>query len=328
MAKNFCIFRTDKIKSSAGVISVLKEQQRATDYISERADSSLSHLNTYSESFEKTAEKFQKLLPKNYRKNAVFGLNFIVSATKEFKSSEEEKKYYSKAVEYIGDHFGKVVGWAIHRDETSTHMQVVTIPLVDGKLNARKLIGGSKNRLKEFQSDFYETVGKQFGLERGEQQAKPRNHKKVEQFLQEKEEELIVREKKIEQHEKIIKNKKVEIEIKEKELKQREFVVESKELFQRKLEEVAERTIQTGKIYTAEKPTLIEYCKSMSKEIWGKIKVVKQILTSPLEKVEQLIEKAKKHNCKNLDELYRLEVVNSMRKNNEKVKKSEHSRSR
>ena len=202
MADNYFIFRTAKLKTHQDVTNVLKEQHRAEDYNSHRADSTLSHLNEYSTNYDKAIQGFDELLPKQRRKNAVVGLNFIVTTSEEFKSKIEETVFYDKAINYISKNFGRIVGWAIHRDETSTHLQVVTIPLVDGKLNARQLIGGDRNRMKRIQTEFYEQVGKEFGLKRGKDVEETKAvHKTVEQKHREKEKELEQREKALQERE-------------------------------------------------------------------------------------------------------------------------------
>ena len=186
---NYCIFRMEKLKSSSDVCNILKEQHRSEDYESERADPEKSYLNSYSDNFENSFEKFKNLLPKKRRKNAVVALNFLVTTSEEFKSEAEEIMYYTKAVEFIGKNFGEVVGWAIHKDETSTHLQAVTIPLVDGKLNARVLVGGAKNRMREIQNSFYNEVGEPFGLQRGLEGSKA-VHQTVEEKIRKSREEL------------------------------------------------------------------------------------------------------------------------------------------
>ena len=186
---NYCIFRMEKLKSSSDVCNILKEQHRSEDYESERADKEKSHLNLYSDNFENSFEKFKELLPKKRRKNAVVALNFLVTTSEEFESEAAEIMYYTKAVEFIGKNFGTVVGWAIHKDETSTHLQAVTIPLVDGKLNARELVGGSKNRMREIQNSFFLEVGEPFGLLRGVEGSKA-VHQTVEQKIRKEREEL------------------------------------------------------------------------------------------------------------------------------------------
>ena len=202
MADNYFIFRTAKLKTHQDVTNVLKEQHRAEDYESHRADATQSYKNEYSSNYENAIQKFDELLPKQRRKNAVVGLNFVVTTSEEFSSKEEEFDFYEMSRKYIAEHFGEVVGWAIHKDETSTHMQVVTIPLVDGKLNARQLIGGDRNRMKRIQTEFYEQVGKEFGLKRGKDVEETKAvHKTVEQKHREKEKELEQREKALQERE-------------------------------------------------------------------------------------------------------------------------------
>jgi len=196
MADNYFIFRTAKLKTNQDVTNVLKEQHRAKDYNSHRADEMQSYKNEYSSNYENAMQKFDELLPQKRRKNAVVGLNFVVTTSEEFSSKAEESAFYGQAINYISQNFGRVVGWAIHRDETSTHLQCVTIPLVDGKLNARELLGGDKHRMSAIQTDFYNKVGKEFGLKRGKDVAETKAvHKTVEQKHREKEKELEQREK-------------------------------------------------------------------------------------------------------------------------------------
>lgn len=180
---NYCIFRSKKLKTHQDVTLVLKEQHRAADYESKRADSSQSQKNSYSSDFDAAMKKYDDLLPAKIRKNAVVGLNFMVTTSEEFKTAEEEQAFYIKAREFIGKRFCEVVGWAIHRDETSTHMQIVTIPLVNGKLNARALIGGDKHKMHTLQDDFYEQVGQSFGLERGIRGSKAK-HQSIQKYYQ------------------------------------------------------------------------------------------------------------------------------------------------
>ena len=265
---NYCIFRMEKLKSSSDVCNILKEQHRSEDYESERADPEKSYLNSYSDNFENTFEKFQNLLPKKRRKNAVVGLNFLVTTSEEFENPEDEKKYYEEARNFISKNFGEVVGWAIHRDETSTHMQAVTIPLVEGKLNARELVGGAKNRMREFQNSFFKEVGKPFGLLRGVEGSKA-VHKTVEQKHREESEEIrkqkeeILKQKesarriweKISQAQKEFEQQKIEFQKKENDLKNREKNISVTE---KKNEELYQKLTEKGKSVAEREKQLIE----------------------------------------------------------------------
>lgn len=248
--QNFCVFRSEKLKSHKDVVNVLKEQQRSEDYDSKRADKNLSVNNTYSWDYEFSQKLYDDYLPKKYRKDAVVGLMFVVTTSNEFENPEDEEQYYRKAVAFIRQRFGKVVGWAIHRDETSTHLQAVTIPLVDGKLNAKKLIGGSKHRMQEIQQEFYEQVGKPFGLERGKENSQAQ-HKTVEEKHKEEERKLWESAHKIEELQKNLEARECEIldrennvAEKERELLQKETDLNNKETVLNEREEIMAEEIQ------------------------------------------------------------------------------------
>ena len=211
MAKNYIIMRNQKLKSVGAVKNVLAEQMPSEldeKRKSPRADSSRTHQNTNSGTLEEAFDTYLELLPEKRRKNAVIGAMQLISTSEEFETEEEEEEFYKKAREFVEKNFGKIVGWSIHRDETSTHMQCVTIPLVDGKLNARKLFGGNKHKMEQLQTDFYNEVGKQFGLARGEPKAKTKAiHKTVEEFHREKILELQEQKNKLQKNENILKQR-------------------------------------------------------------------------------------------------------------------------
>lgn len=288
MADNYFIFRTAKLKTHQDVTNVLKEQHRAEDYNSHRADTTQSYKNEYSSNYENAMQKFDEFLPKKRRKNAVVGLNFIVTTSEEFSSKAEELAFYDQARNYISKNFGRVVGWAIHRDETSTHMQVVTIPLVDGKLNARQLIGGDRNRMKRIQTDFYEQVGKKFGLKRGQDVEQTKAvHKTVEQKHREKEKELQQREKALAEREKQLEKKMARFE--------------QDRAFDERAERVVQSMCEEGKFNE----------NSKSKDLFGALKQIakgfaktqeklNKLLKSPLDTVFNWVADAKARGCSDL----------------------------
>lgn len=63
----------------------------------------------------------------------------------------------------------------IHRDESTPHMYAYIVPIdPKGKLNARHFLGEC-NALSKMQTDFYENVGKDHGLERGIEKSKAKH---------------------------------------------------------------------------------------------------------------------------------------------------------
>lgn len=295
MADNYFIFRTGKLKSHQDVVNVLKEQHRADDYESHRADKTQSYKNEYSAKYQRAIQTFDELLPKKRRKNAVVGLNFVVSTSQEFSSKAEESAFYGQAINYISQNFGRVVGWAIHRDETSTHLQCVTIPLVDGKLNARELLGGDKHRMSAIQTDFYNKVGKEFGLKRGKDVAETKAvHKTVEQKHREQEKALAEREKRLSEREK-------ELDRQESLLNEKMARFEQDRAFDERAERVVQSMCEEGKFNE----------NSKSRDLFGALRqVVKgfakaqeklnKLLKSPLDTVFNWVADAKARGCSDL----------------------------
>lgn len=321
MADNYFIFRTAKLKTHQDVTNVLKEQHRAEDYESHRADETQSYKNEYSAKYQRAIQTFDELLPKKRRKNAVVGLNFVVSTSQEFSSKVEESAFYGQAINYISQNFGRVVGWAIHRDETSTHLQCVTIPLVDGKLNARELLGGDKHRMSAIQTDFYNKVGKEFGLKRGKDVAETKAvHKTVEQKHREQEKALAEREKRLSEREK-------ELDRHESLLNEKMARFEQDRAFEERAERVVQSMCEEGKFNE----------NSKSRDLFGALRqVVKgfakaqeklnKLLKSPLDTVFNWVADAKARGCSDLFSYFQ-QKEQERKKQQQKERNEENKRS-
>jgi hypothetical protein len=111
-------------------------------------------------------------LPDKYRKDAVIGLEYFVGASPQWfdgKTREQQDTYFHESIEWLKQRHGKenVVGWSIHRDETSPHLVAYVVPMSDrGTLNAKQWTGGAA-ALSKMQTDFAKTVGARNDLERG-----------------------------------------------------------------------------------------------------------------------------------------------------------------
>jgi hypothetical protein len=315
MADNYFIFRTAKLKTHQDVTNVLKEQHRADDYESHRADKTQSHKNEYSSSYENAMQKFDELLPKQRRKNAVVGLNFIVTTSEEFSTKAEELAFYDQSIKYISKNFGRVVGWAIHRDETSTHLQCVTIPLVDGKLNARQLIGGDRNRMKRIQTDFYETVGKAFGLKRGVDVAETKAvHKTVEQKHREQEKALAEREKELSRQESLLNEKMARLE--------------QDRAFDERAERVVQSMCDEGKLNENSKSRdLFGALRQVAKGFAKTQEKLSKLLKSPIDTVSNWVADAKARGCSDLFSYFQQKEQERKKQQQQKEQNKESKRS-
>jgi hypothetical protein len=125
-------------------------------------------------------------LPTKRRRDAVPVVEFLIGASPEVMremSRSKQESYFQSALSWLGQRFGgtsNLVSAVIHRDETTPHMQVLLVPLLNGRLNAKALVG-NKQTMKDMQSDFARQVGEPHGLRRGEEGSRAK-HTTIAQF--------------------------------------------------------------------------------------------------------------------------------------------------
>lgn len=106
------------------------------------------------------------------RSNSVIALDAIYTASGEFfkgKSNEENDQFFRDCLQFHQRRFGHVISAVVHYDETTPHLHILSVPLTqDGRLSAREIVGNRAN-LSRMQTEFFEQVGKDYGLERGVQ---------------------------------------------------------------------------------------------------------------------------------------------------------------
>lgn len=106
------------------------------------------------------------------RSNSVVALDAIYTASGDFfkdKSTKECNQFFRDCLQFHQRRFGHVVSALIHYDETTPHLHILSVPLTqDGRLSAREIVGNRAN-LSRMQTEFFEQVGKEYGLERGVQ---------------------------------------------------------------------------------------------------------------------------------------------------------------
>jgi hypothetical protein len=125
-------------------------------------------------------------LPVRRRRDAVLCIELFIGSSPEAMQRmppQAQDSYFASALKWAGARFGgatNIVSAVVHRDEQTPHMQVLLVPLLDGKLNAKELVG-NKGDMVKMQTDFAEQVGKQFQLRRGER-GSPAKHTSIRQF--------------------------------------------------------------------------------------------------------------------------------------------------
>lgn len=179
----YVIYRTQKLKAAVSIRRSLKHAFREQE--TPNADSGKQHLNEHigAHSANDAMMKVRKRWPEKRRKDAVLAIEHLVTASPEWfkgKSRKEQNMFFKDALNWIKDKFGhdNVIYAGVHRDETSPHMYVYSVPLDEstGRLNCKKWLGGPK-AMVQLQDEIGE-LGKNFGLKRGKRKSKAR-HKKI-----------------------------------------------------------------------------------------------------------------------------------------------------
>lgn len=186
-SRSFAIMRTAKIKTLGNMGASLSHTFRERD--TPNADPDRIHDNTVLVGADNVAgvmKSWHNQAPDKIRKNAVHGLEYFVGGSPHHingMTRQEQDQYFTKALDWLKDRHGdeNILSAVIHRDETTPHLTVMTIPIDEkGKLNARHFVG-SKKDLSQLQTDFAENVGAEFGFERGVRRSQAK-HQRVKRF--------------------------------------------------------------------------------------------------------------------------------------------------
>ena len=163
------------------IVGIERENERDENYKSTRnpqIDKSRTHLNYHTLPHEKKYlafidERIKELAPKRKIKDdAVLITSFILGSNKEFFggiSPETQKQFFDDCTEFFAERYGKenVVSAVVHLDESTPHLHFNLMPVTGGRLCAKELFDSTA--LRELQTDFYEVVGKKYGLKRGKE---------------------------------------------------------------------------------------------------------------------------------------------------------------
>lgn len=172
VAKNYCILRVAKVKSARAVFGAVQHNTRERVPLNADPARLGDNLNLTGSS-DAVMDRYAAMLPEKVRKDAVHALEFVVTLSGEAFERlgwPQAEDYFRQASSWILERVGgsdNLLSAAIHRDEAVPHLHMLVMPLVNGKLNAKALMGGHRDRMRDLQTDFAETVGKPFGLDRG-----------------------------------------------------------------------------------------------------------------------------------------------------------------
>ena len=107
------------------------------------------------------------------RKDAVVMNSFVLGSDKIFfdgLAKVEQYNFFSDCYKFFAERYGEenIIAAVVHNDETTPHMHLNLMPVTkDGRLCSKQLF--DKPQLQQLQTDFYEEVGKRWGLQRGKE---------------------------------------------------------------------------------------------------------------------------------------------------------------
>nr|WP_295108297.1 MobV family relaxase [uncultured Caulobacter sp.] len=162
----YAILRTAKLKSFGEIGGSLAHTFRERE--THNADPALKLANEHwgAETGAGALAAIRAALPAKYRSDAVLCIEYFVGHSPEWRG--DDAAYFRGSLHWLCDRHGaeNVISAHVHRDEKTPHLVAYVVPRDGDKLNAKKWLGGKKT-LSEMQTDFWQRVGREHGLERG-----------------------------------------------------------------------------------------------------------------------------------------------------------------
>lgn len=168
----FCIMRTEKRKRT-DLGGIQRENTRTATEYNNKVAPGMDVFNVVLKESNNWLQDINKEIQAagaKARSNSVMALDTIYTASPEFfqeRINAENDKFFQDCLKFHNEHFGHIISAVVHYDETTPHLHVISVPLTkDGRLSARDVIG-NKAKMSKTQDQFFEQVGRGYGLERG-----------------------------------------------------------------------------------------------------------------------------------------------------------------
>lgn len=111
-------------------------------------------------------------LKRKVRSDAVFMNSFVIGSDGEFFNTLppwHHREFFEDCVRFFADRFGaeNIISAVVHMDETTPHLHLNLVPIINGKLCSKDIY--DKAKLSILQTEFWQSVGKKYGLLRGKE---------------------------------------------------------------------------------------------------------------------------------------------------------------
>ncbi len=141
MGDNYCIMNLKKVNGSDNIKGLQAEANREhedKDQYVNKVDLSRSYQNVdlvRSDDWQKSINDIIAESEVSVNKDSVLGITAVYTASPEWfeahPSRQEQLAYFNDCLKFHEQHFGKVFNAVIHYDETTPHMQVISVPVIE-----------------------------------------------------------------------------------------------------------------------------------------------------------------------------------------------------
>jgi hypothetical protein len=200
---SYAIFRIKKLKSWSSISGSSNHTHRLNG-LAPNADPSRLKLNTVligtpQDATHDIRSRVNEITDKP-RKNAVLCMEMFLGASPEWflgKSEKQIQDWAKSNIDFLKQTYGanNVMHAVLHRDESTPHIVAYIVPEMDGRLNA-KVVMGDPEKMVQTQTDYANHM-ERFGLKRGESGSKA-IHQDVKRFYTDVNRALDITEKHIE----------------------------------------------------------------------------------------------------------------------------------
>lgn len=174
MGNSFCIMRMEKIRTISRGSDRLRHNRREIPCKTSRPGVKNVCLNFSEQMREDRVKPFKQIFDERaggqkLRKNAIIGIEVVLTFSPGAIAPENIKPWAMDNAKWLRSIFGNenIIDCQLHLDEETPHIHALVIPIDErGKLNSRAFIGGSRNKLSELQTDYFNAMAKH-GLRRG-----------------------------------------------------------------------------------------------------------------------------------------------------------------
>lgn len=170
----YSILRVEKIKSVVAANGRLKHNRRQTDCLTTNPGKKnvciILNDQMRRDKYKSFREIFhERVKGQKIRKNAVIAVEVVITFSPGSVSDEKLREWVGANTKWLKDTFGEgnVIDCQLHRDQKTPHLHSILILRDENcKLNARKYLGGTRQRMIELQTSYAKAM-EPFGLERG-----------------------------------------------------------------------------------------------------------------------------------------------------------------